>query len=225
MDKALTDEFLSRVTVEASGRWGFRGHEMGGKGPGTRYKALSFRGQRHYARRLSYEIHKGPIPEGLQIDHLCRNRECCNPEHLEVVTSLENSLRGEHPTFVAHRTATCLRGHPLVGHNLVDHTKHPGAKSGQYRAGRACRVCLNAVGVRTYHRHREEILARRRAKLRETKDIPPRRRWYETVCVEGHAVEGDNIKRYGKDGQYVRCRICLNEWQREYRRKRQENAA
>lgn len=47
-----------------------------------------------YAHRLSYETHVGPIPEGLEIDHLCRNRACINFRHLEPVTHSENALRG-----------------------------------------------------------------------------------------------------------------------------------
>jgi hypothetical protein len=50
-----------------------------------------------------YERHIGPIPEGLQLDHLCRNRACINPAHLEPVTNLENLRRGELPKLTVEK--------------------------------------------------------------------------------------------------------------------------
>lgn len=63
--------------------------------------------------RASYEIHNGPIPKGLDIDHLCRNRGCVNPKHLEAVTHRENMLRGETVSGIAARKSTCRNGHPF----------------------------------------------------------------------------------------------------------------
>ncbi len=60
-----------------------------------------------YAHRVAYETLVGPIPAGLQIDHLCRNTSCVNPDHLEPVTPRENTLRSP-----ASRPRQCPQGHP-----------------------------------------------------------------------------------------------------------------
>ena len=62
---------------------------------GCGYGETSEAGKKVYTHRLMYERHVGPIPEGKDIDHLCRNRACCNPAHLEPVTRQENLLRGD----------------------------------------------------------------------------------------------------------------------------------
>jgi hypothetical protein len=69
---------------------------------------------RRYAHRAAYEEAYGPIPDGLVIDHLCRVRWCCNPEHLEAVTNRENILRGESPPARNARKERCDRGHELT---------------------------------------------------------------------------------------------------------------
>jgi hypothetical protein len=71
-----------------------------------------------YAHRWSYEYHVGPIPEGLELDHLCRNTACVNPEHLEPVTQRENLLRGTSPAAEHAKKTSCPAGHPYAGRNL-----------------------------------------------------------------------------------------------------------
>lgn len=68
-----------------------------GKGYGK--FTLSANGKTRYplAHRYSWELLVGPIPEGMTLDHLCKNRKCVNPDHLEVVTQAVNCLRGESP--------------------------------------------------------------------------------------------------------------------------------
>lgn len=117
----------------------------GGKVP-SGYGRFSYRDsgkQIHtYVHRLAYEIFRGPIADDLEIDHLCRRRNCANPSHLEVVTHRENILRGE--TFAGRqsRQTHCKRGHKFDFKNT--HITPEGE--------RRCRKC-NVIKTK---RHREK---------------------------------------------------------------------
>lgn len=82
------------------------------------------------AHRWSYEQARGPIPAGLQIDHLCRTRGCVNPAHLEAVTQHENLLRGAGTVAQNARKTHCQRGHLFDAANTQ--------WSGRHRRCRAC---------------------------------------------------------------------------------------
>lgn len=86
-----------------------------------------------YAHRVVYEMFRGPIPDGLTIDHLCRNPPCVNPWHLEPVTQGVNTLRGNAVSAVNLRKTHCLRGHPLFGDNVYWRRDRPGT--------RQCKAC------------------------------------------------------------------------------------
>lgn len=77
------------------------------------YGQFRHEGVRVLAHRYSYEIHVGPIPEGLTLDHLCRNHPCVNPAHLEPVTMAENLARGTSPTAINGAKTHCIRRHPF----------------------------------------------------------------------------------------------------------------
>lgn len=103
------------------------------------YGYLPFKSTRRNIRahRLSYEIFKGSIPKGLTVDHLCCNRKCCNPDHLEVVTRGENARRGKglEITHNKRRLRThCKNGHEYTSENTrIDNSKG--------RNARVCRIC------------------------------------------------------------------------------------
>jgi hypothetical protein len=71
------------------------------------------------AHRYAYEAMRGPIPVGLDLDHLCRNRGCVNPAHLEPVSRRENTLRGASPTVIAYWRRECIHGHELTPENTA----------------------------------------------------------------------------------------------------------
>lgn len=98
------------------------------------YASTYSEGRRAGVHRLVYEVFWGPIPVGLELDHLCRNRRCYNPWHLEPVTHAENMRRGDSAWGINARKTHCIRGHPLAGENLV--LRRNGA--------RRCRICIAA---------------------------------------------------------------------------------
>lgn len=99
------------------------------------YGRFGFNGRVDYAHRVSYMLFNGEIGDGLVIDHLCRNRSCVNPKHLEQVTSSENTARG----INLNQTKThCPRGHEYTKENTYIN------KRGQ----RSCRECNRQAGKR-----------------------------------------------------------------------------
>lgn len=72
------------------------------------------RGKTTCVHILMYTRHIGPVPEGLELDHICGNRRCCNPKHLEPVTHRENVLRGNSPSALCARKTHCACGLELV---------------------------------------------------------------------------------------------------------------
>lgn len=138
------------------------------------------------AHRRSYEAFGGEIPDDFHIDHLCRNRACVNPDHLEPVTCKENIARGN--TGFNNKSKThCPAGH-LYADNLILE------KDG----GRKCRKCVYA---RNSLRKRLKVLAN--PKMHHSQVLKQR-----THCNHGHEFSEDNILYVSG---FRKCKTCNRE--------------
>lgn len=114
------------------------------------YGQFYFNGQMMGAHRASYWLHRGPVPSGLVIDHLCRNTSCINPSHLEIVTIKENILRGDNPVARNARKTHCKRGHLFDENNTLFNK----------RGGRSCKACIRDWDTTTEQREKRKLWAR-----------------------------------------------------------------
>lgn len=111
-----------------------------------------YQGRNQPIFRIEWEKVNGPVPDGLELDHLCRNTGCINPLHLEPVTHQVNVLRGNSVSAQNSRKTHCPQGHMLVEPNLV--------MSRLKMNERICRTCTNAR-VRKYYKEIREGVRRR----------------------------------------------------------------
>ena len=127
MNREVLERIFRKVDKTTSACWLW----LGGKNA-YGYGRVSVGGRMHQPHRIVYEIMVGEIPEGKEIDHLCRIRNCVNPAHLEVVTHRENVRRGINQN---KRKTHCMRGHELSGDNVIWRERPNRAIS------RLCRIC------------------------------------------------------------------------------------
>ncbi len=136
-DGRFSKRFLSRCRPSPTGCIEWVG-PINPRGYGTfqLFKDLTMRTM--FAHRVAWVRRFGVIPDGLQLDHLCRNRKCVNTDHLEAVDSRTNTLRGSGPAGLNARKTACHKGHLFTDANTyID-------KKGR----RNCRNCDSAKGYR-----------------------------------------------------------------------------
>lgn len=124
--KMVIDRFFEKVKITSHcWIWNASKNEDG-------YGLFRFNGKVRRAHQFSYKLYKGKLKDGCEIDHICKNRSCVNPYHMEGVTHKENTLRGNTVGGVYARRTHCKSGHPFTGENV--YSRGPGL-------GRGCRAC------------------------------------------------------------------------------------
>lgn len=183
--------FWSR-TQEVNGCWNWTGSKTSAGYGNLRLP----NGKYDYAHRVAYRLANGVIPTGLVLDHLCRQRHCVNPAHLEPVTQRENVRRGA-AGYGAIRTE-CRQGHDITKPENV-YTNPAGE--------RRCRVCAKAID------------ASRKAERHARGDL---RKILRPTCRHGHAYDEVNT-HIGKGGRR-RCRACSRAAAARQREKRKHDS-
>lgn len=145
------------------------------------------------AHKFLYELMKGPVPIGLVLDHLCRNRRCVNPDHLEIVTFKENLLRGKFADGRFRRSNFCKNGHEYTVENTW-----------RYPLGKKCRICNKEQATKFRSRQPKKI---------------DKRTILKTHCKNGHEYTLSNTRiNHRPDRNISRaCRTCDRELTREKR--------
>lgn len=151
-DLRLAERFFAKVDKRGRDEcWLWRAALSNG------YGAFWLHGHQEPAHRVAYKMLIGPIPEGLTIDHLCRNRPCVNPAHMEPVTNGENVLRGIGITAINVTKTHCPQGHPYDEANTIV------SRTGK----RSCRACHRAFTRRWRKTHLDHTREYQRARRRE----------------------------------------------------------
>ncbi len=148
-DPLSLDVLMPKVEkITESGCWIWMGYSQTVRG--ATYGSC-WNGSRYIrSHRAVYENIKGVVPDGLVLDHLCRVTLCCNPDHLEPVTTRTNILRGVSVTALQAAQTHCKRGHELSGSNLY--------------VNNGCRVCkaCRALFTKAYRERNVEKVAKAR---------------------------------------------------------------
>ena len=171
------ENLAKHLLVDVAGCWLWQGKLLW-----NGYGYFVYERRTTLVHRFLFEQALGPIPDGRNLDHLCRNRGCCNPAHLEIVTPRENSRRGLRGVLKTH----CKNGHEYTTDNIFVNA----------RGARECRECRRVKFAK-----RDEA---KRLKNNAEGRLHPRDR---TRCPQGHEYTPENTYIYAKTGER-QCREC-----------------
>lgn len=196
--KPLDLRITEKISIDEDGCWIWTGGiNQWGRG------FLTIDKKHKQAHRVAYEAFVGPIPEGLEIDHLCGVPRCVNPDHLQPVTHLENMRR--HYAWKGHHNAIkthCVNGHEFTPENTrLDADGH-----------RQCRACIRPIQAAAQRRYR--------ARNREAQG----KVWPKTHCKHGHEFTPENTKTDPNRTGRI-CRTCARERAKENTRRYRERLA
>lgn len=159
------------------------------------YGLFWFDSRQRRAHRFSYENFVKKIPDGLVLDHLCRNVKCVNPEHLEVVTNRINIIRGRWKSNNLNTFTHCNRGHKFTDESSI--RRKDGKKT--------CRICKDA--------YTSEYLLM----LRRKNAANPKVRKIKTHCKRGHEFTKENTRVNTTNRRM--CITCYENWKQDERKK------
>lgn len=199
MRRLLTDEeyLWDRVHIPETPCWVWRGYirdhgygVWGKNTPGTRE-----------AHRRSYELLVGPIPEGMEVHHKCFNRSCVNPEHLELLSHLENCRQSRSVGEENRRKTHCKHGHPFDDENTL---LRVGPSGQRWRVCKKCRA------------HNEVLRVQRNRQRDEYGRL-------DRYCKNGHDRTPENTYEFRSNGRLIRtCSICRREQMDRHNARRRE---